>query len=640
MESKRSDDESRLRPTLAARVEHDPLPASGLRQVTNLLSKRGAALHFALKGRQPVVRQQIAKSHARRVAVSIRTVSHASGKANALMRHIHYVRRDGAGADQEAVQLFDAQSDCVEGRAFGDKCSADHHHYRITVNPEDGRELSDLKAFCRQLMKTAETDLETPLEWIAGVHYDTGRPHLHVVVRGQLANGRQLRLARDYVMDGLRGRAQELATQRLGPRAERAAPHEIRRDRYTPLDRLIIGTANNGCLDEKCLPPLTRSDALRRLTYLETRGWVEKAGPGQWRIPHHLRLDLNFARDRARREIAAARILIESSTKASPALLVAVNPKVGDRLVGSYVGCQFIGQFASGAHVVVLRLNDGRLGHLQVPDTKSVLCLDKMPEGAIVEVIGLPRKPRASDRLIASAASSSNGCWSATLHSKVCPGDNQKFVQWIAKRVAALAREGVCERVNNGDFIIPADFAQKALQSDTQRWGPTMTHLRVLDDRDLTDQISASGETWLDRQLAAPGTSQNVSLAPAVHSALSQRSAHLQQLGLLNADGPLSAEALKTLGVRHVTDVFQALGKRGKAVFLAGQGDTVSGKYTSRVHLRGISYAVLESRGAVTLAAWHPGLEAVRSQEIHGVIGATGLEFRSARAIGRGLGLG
>ena len=111
-------------------------------------------------------------------------------------------------------------------------------------------------------------------------------------------------------------------------------------------------------------------------------------------------------------------------------------------------------------------------------------------------------------------------------------------------------------------------------------------------------------------------------------------------MGVTLQDGRLSPASLRTLGLRQMHDTLQALQSRGKAVFMAGPGDEVSGRYVSRIQLQGIPYAVLESRSAVTLVAWKPGLETVRNQAIQGVVRDAGLEFRSARAVGRGLGLG
>lgn len=632
-----SADDPDIRPYLTARSsDHSP---PGLTLLP--LGRRALAQHFALKGRQPAVRSAGSPTHSRRVAVNIRVVPHSVRSRRALMAHVRYIERNGAGADNEDVQLFDAGSDRVDGQAFAHCCEADRHHFRITINPEDGRDLPDLKAYGRKVMKGFEQDMNAGIEWVAGIHHDTGRPHLHLVVRGRRADGKELRLSTDYMRLGLRERAEGLATEVLGPRPERAPEHIIRLERYTPLDRMLIQTASNGRLKETDLPPLARSDGLRRLVYLEVKGWATREGPTAWRISDSLRRDLTAAKEATTREIAAARILADSNLKVGPASLVPFEMDMGARQVGMYVGCRFIGPFSGGAHVVVVDLADGRLGHLRMPDTRSVLCLDRIPEGSIVELHGLPRRARSSDQIITKVAAFNQELWSAEIHARTCPEDTPAYVKTLERRIEGLEKEGVCDRVGDRIYRIPGDLPDAALRIDRQRWGSATTFIRVHDDRALNEQIHASGETWLDRVLAAPqAPASSGRFGAQLDDALNSRTLYLEQMGIALPDGRLAPEALHTLGLRQIQETFQSLQSRGKPVFMADPGGTVSGRYVSRIQLRGVPYAVLESRSSVTLVAWKPGLEAVRNQAIQGVVRDAGLEFRSARAIGRGLGLG
>ena len=47
--------------------------------------------------------------------------------------------------------MFDARSDRADDRAFADRCKDDRHHFRFIVSPEDAGEMTDLKAFTRDL---------------------------------------------------------------------------------------------------------------------------------------------------------------------------------------------------------------------------------------------------------------------------------------------------------------------------------------------------------------------------------------------------------------------------------------------------------------------------------------------------------
>ncbi|MFJ6023074.1 DUF3363 domain-containing protein [Brevundimonas sp. NPDC092305] len=557
------------------------------------------------------------------------------------MAHIRYVERDGAGPAGEPVELFGPQQDQADGHAFAYTAQDDRHHFRLTIAPEDGVELGDLRAFGRELMSRVERDLGTRLEWVAGAHHDTGRPHLHLVIRGVRDDGRTLRIERDYMTSGFRDRAQEIATEALGSRPLRSQPHILRLDRFTPLDRWLVENAIDGKVTMKDLPDLIRSDALQRLGHLETRGWVKREDFGTWSIPTSLRRDLSGAQERSALESAATRVLADSALKAPVADLVDATPRARERLVGSYVGTRFVGPYAGGVHVLVLDLHDGRLGYIRMPDQHSVLCLDRIPEGSIIQVGGWPRDTRAADRTVADVAARNGGVWSPSRHSAAFPADTPKFIERHLKRVSSLAREGACEWLDGDRFAIPEDFAQRGLKSDSARWGDANPVVHVLDDRPLSQQVDAKGQTWLDRELSLDQRfAYEGRFGRDVHVALEARVDHLRREGLGSGDSfRLSSDDLVELGLRTGQEMFDACRERGKAFFMAQTGDRVRGVYTQKIHPFGGAFAVIETDASATLVPWKPGLEACRGQQITGVLGENGLEFRTARALSRGLGL-
>ena len=48
-------------------------------------------------------------------------------------------------------------------------------------------------------MSEMQTDLGTPLEWIAVAHYNTEHLHVHIALRGVGGEGKQVCLSRDYI---------------------------------------------------------------------------------------------------------------------------------------------------------------------------------------------------------------------------------------------------------------------------------------------------------------------------------------------------------------------------------------------------------------------------------------------------------
>jgi type IV secretory pathway VirD2 relaxase len=66
--------------------------------------------------------------------------------------------------------------------------------------------MADLRAFARDLMKDAERDLGTSLDWVAVDHWNTDNPDVHMLVRGRADGGQDLVISRDYIGHGFRSR--------------------------------------------------------------------------------------------------------------------------------------------------------------------------------------------------------------------------------------------------------------------------------------------------------------------------------------------------------------------------------------------------------------------------------------------------
>ena len=190
-----------------------------------------------------------APANARRVVIKARVVRHKGSKFRSalLARHIAYLKRDGVTRDGRDAGLFDARSDSADGDAFAERCEDDRHHFRFIVSPEDAGQMADLKAFTRELMDDIAVDLGTRLDWVAVDHWNTGNPHIHVLVRGVDETGADLVIDRDYIREGMRARAEERVTIELGPRTEQeiraALEREMDADRWTSLDRRLARLA-------------------------------------------------------------------------------------------------------------------------------------------------------------------------------------------------------------------------------------------------------------------------------------------------------------------------------------------------------------------------------------------------------------
>ncbi len=194
---KRRDDELRLRPgRIGDRGRRAARPKTFVGEVMRAARKagytgkgfgranRGSSSSFG-RGRSAALALSL-RSPSRRVVIKARVVRHRGNKFRSapLAKHVAYLKRDGITRDGAEARMFDARSEATDERAFAERCEEDRHHFRFIVSPEDAAEMTDLRAFTRELMTDAERDLGTKLDWVAVDHWNTDNPHVHVLVRG------------------------------------------------------------------------------------------------------------------------------------------------------------------------------------------------------------------------------------------------------------------------------------------------------------------------------------------------------------------------------------------------------------------------------------------------------------------------
>lgn len=218
-------------------------------------------------------------------ALVSRHLGKGRARGKALAAHVRYLGRDGAGQDGEAGAFFDRSSDAVDGAERTRDWAEHRHHFRFIVSPEHGDRIVDLRDYTRDVMGRVCADLGEPnLPWMALCHFDTDRPHAHVLMPGRRANGRDLVIPRDYVAYGFRARAQEAAQERLGDLsrldAERRVWRQTQRDGFTGFDRRLLASMDGEGVVEDAMGGRTACAALTRgrLAHLESLGLAERQG--------------------------------------------------------------------------------------------------------------------------------------------------------------------------------------------------------------------------------------------------------------------------------------------------------------------------------------------------------------------------
>ena len=490
----------------------------------------------------------------RRVVIKARIVGLKPG-SQAAGAHLRYLVRDGVTREGEPAKLYDRDSEGVDGGAFTARGAGDRHQFRFIVAPEDGAELSDMRAYTRDLMNQMERDLETKLDWVGVDHFNTGHPHSHVVIRGKDEFGKDLVIAQDYITQGLRCRAQDLATLELGPQTEqeiaRKRQAEISAERFTSMDRsLVADMGAERTVDLRPIAGQVRAEAettLRqgRLKALERMDLAEQVSPGVWRLSEDLEPTLKGMGERGDIIRAMSRAVSRRGREPAPETFV-IDPagETSAPKVGRVIDKRLTDELSDRIGLVVDGL-DGRVRHVEVDGEAA----SGIRIGAIVETGHRPAS-RPADRSIAALAE--DGVYRPSDHrQRLLNGemrlpsgaDADDLVASHVRRLEALRRGGVVERWDKDAWSIPKDFQSRAEVFD-QTQGKR-AQLRLLSAFDLEGQIKSDGATWLDRQLVGAGKLEKSpqGFGGEVGRALERRRDVLTRQGHASRDAEGSARA-------------------------------------------------------------------------------------------------
>ncbi|WP_428674760.1 relaxase/mobilization nuclease domain-containing protein [Reyranella sp.] len=173
--------------------------------------------------------------------------------------------------------------------------------------------------------------------------------------------------------------------------------------------------------------------------------------------------------------------------------------------------------------------------------------------------------------------------------------------------------------------------------------GCTRLSLAVRSDLPLESQISASGATWLDRQLLArePATSGNA-FGAEVREAMERRVDHLAGEGLARRQGQrvvFARDLLNTLRQRDLSEVSARLAAQTGLIHRqSAEGEHVSGIYRQRVTLSSGRFAMIDDGLGFQLVPWRPALEQQLGRHVLGAVTSNGTVDWSV-GLKRGLGV-
>ena len=198
-------------------------------------------------------------------------------------------------------------------------------------------------------------------------------------------------MARDYIKEGMRARAQDLVTQELGLRTDleinRNLERQVEAERWTQLDRQLVRDAGKSGIIDLAPQPGQQPDefhALKvgRLRTLEIRGLAGQVGHQQWFIKPEAEATLRELGERGDIIKRMHRALTDRGIERGSASYVLAGESLDVPVIGRLVERGLDDELKGTAYDVVDGV-DGRTHHIRLPHLDAT---GDSPPGSIVEL--------------------------------------------------------------------------------------------------------------------------------------------------------------------------------------------------------------------------------------------------------------
>ena len=641
--SQRDDDRFRVRPG-APRHRGDAFINRVLRQTSKAGAKVGKTVGKTSRrpgarlGRGHVAARFAGRGlgvNARRVAIKTRLVNLKQAGRRSIAVHLRYIEREGVDRQGGPGRAYGPTTDAADLDAFKARSTDDRHQFRFIVSAEDAEQLDDLRTYTRYLMARMEADLGTRLEWVAADHWNTDNPHTHIVLRGNDEAGRDLIISRDYITDGMRRRASQLATEWLGPRTERemqrTMQHEVDQERWTALDRTLQREAADDGLahtESFAQPRLQRQRQMLigRLQRLQRMGLATEPKPGTWSIHANVEPTL-----RAMGERGDVIRTMQRAMRGKPRELAVFQPGADGRAIVGRVASKGLADELHDKGYLIVDGTDGKAHYVALPPRSE---LERYPIGAVVEVKGSDGV-RVVDRNIAAVAV--DDVYRTDHHLAVARGraaperDPRAVVATHVRRLEALRRAGIVERVADGVWRVPDDLVEQGRRYDARRLGGGVA-VALKSHLPIERQARVIGATWLDQQLIGGGNGLgDLGFGAEVKDALRQRADFLAEQGLTGRRGQriiLARNLLATLRGRELAQTAKDIAtETGLTYRPVADGQRVAGIYRRSVMLASGRFAMLNDGMGFSLVPWKPVIEQRLGQPLAATVRGSGVSW-------------
>jgi hypothetical protein len=373
-----------------------------------------------------------------------------------------------------------------------------------------------------------------------------------------------------------------------------------------------------------------------RLQRLQRLGLADEMQPGTWAIHADAEKTLRTLGERG--DIIRT---MQRAMSGQPRELAVFEPNQNDDGSGrSILGRVAAKGLADELHDRGYLVIDGVDGKAHYVGLNARDELSNYPTGAVVEVKG-SADVRAADKNIAALAS--DGLYRADHHlaieqGRAKPGrDPQEVVAAHVRRLEALRRAGIVERVAEGIWKVPDDLAERGRQYDAQRLGGVAVELKS--HLSIERQARLIGATWLDQQLIGGGKGLgDLGFGGDAKQAMQQRADFLEEQGLAERRGQrviLARNLLGTLRNRELAqfakDIATETGLEHQPV---ADGQRVAGIYRRSVMLASGRYAMLDDGKGFSLVPWKPIIEQRLGQQLAATVRGGGVSWEIGRQRG------
>ncbi len=578
-----------------------------------------------LNGNSSAVREQF---FSRRVIVKVNLVKMGGQGAQTQSLHLDYIARDNAAPDNERGSIYDKHNDIADADEFQKRGKNDRHQFRIIVSAEDGKEITDLRSFTRDIMAQMEEDLGTRLDWVAANHYDTATPHTHIVIGGKNDDGKNLVIPRQYISYGMRERAEEMVTLELGPINQYEAgvklANEVTKERFTQLDRALLRMADANVVDISTPPKRatewTRRLDIARLKTLSRMGLAYQEKRGVWHLDIKMENTLRSMGERGDILKAYHHALEDLKLNRRDKFDVVYDPHDvrAKPLTGKILAVGSLDDINDNAYLII-DTTEGEAIYVKAGRRENI---EDVKIGMVVTVSPADIEPKQSDLTIDKLAAKRNGDYSPAVHQASDQGARPEYIQAHIRRLEALRRAGHVTRNKDGSWKIPHDYLDRAKSYEKFRSRAKPVDVNVQSRLRLKELQTTMGRTWLDVEIMADNAPVNDGFGSDVQAAKSARTQYLVQQGILeNENTPLGAKHLDELERRDLACAAKKLSATLGKAYLGMEGAArINGTYREAITRPSGKYAIIERAKDFSLVPWRDVLERNRGKAVSGIM--------------------